>query len=988
MSTPNFNNINAAALSRYPGLLESWLPGGRLQGREYVCGDLAGGPGESLSVNTESGVWSDFATGDKGGDPVSLYAAIRALGQGEAARELAETLGVGSGAQAPAEREALRQRIKQDRAAQEKALAERQAEASYKARKILAEAQDCTSHAYLTRKGVKPCHGLKVAQDGRLVVPVLGADGKAQSLQLIDAKGGKRFLTGGRVAGGYFAIKGENGPLFLAEGLATGLTVTEATGATVLCAFNAGNLAAVARMAREKYPARELVVAADNDRKTEGNPGLTKGREAARAVGGKLAAPAFPEGAGGSDWNDLAAVAGLDELRRQLAEAQEPEATKCEVPEGFQLRKGGVYFLAEDKDGNRTPEWLCSPLRVLALTRDAEGAAWGRLLEVEDPDGRPHPWAMPMSLTAGDGAAYREHLLSLGLRLAPGNSGKNRLGLYLSLARPTARARCVPRIGWHGRRFVLPDMVYGPAEGEETILQGAAVESAFRASGTLVEWQEHIGRLCIGNSRLVLAVSAALAGPLLQPISGESGGLHFVGGSSLGKTTSLLVAGSACGGGGVRGFVRTWRATDNGLEAVAVLHCDSLLCLDEMSEVDGKTAGNIAYMLANGTGKARARKDGTERRAQEWRLLFLSTGEITLADKVREDGRRRATAGQGVRVVDIPADAGAGMGLFENLHGSPDGDAFARRLKEASGAYYGTALRAFLGALTTNLDEMTTRATQFIKDFTERLCPPGADGQVRRVAGRFALVAAAGEAGIAAGVLPWPKGEAQDAAAKCFRAWLSGRGGIGAAEVQAGLEQVRAFLQAHGSSRFEDLDADQPRAVINRAGYRRKTTEGVQFYVFPEAFRGEVCSGLNLPLMCRELAARGWLLSESGRHTRTVRTPEGRAKMYVLNSSVLGGDSGDTGDTGDTPDITGGIFVPGAENATGDTGDKAGDGCRIVPGVPACPRSPKQHRGQEKTNENEAVSTVPGVPDGNDVSAHEMASPARGKRLLPNVAEV
>jgi uncharacterized protein (DUF927 family) len=67
----------------------------------------------------------------------------------------------------------------------------------------------------------------------------------------------------------------------------------------------------------------------------------------------------------------------------------------------------------------------------------------------------------------------------------------------------------------------------------------------------------------------------------------------------------------------VRGFIRTWRATSNGLEGVAALHCDSLLCLDEMGQVDSREGGHIAYMLANGVGKTRATRTGEARPAAE-----------------------------------------------------------------------------------------------------------------------------------------------------------------------------------------------------------------------------------------------------------------------------------------------------------------------------------------------------------------------------------
>jgi putative DNA primase/helicase len=93
----DFAAINAAALARLPELLTQLLPGGRRIGREWTCGSLAGEPGRSCRVNLATGKWADFATGERGGDPVSLAAAVWRVSQGEAARRLAELLGVEGG---------------------------------------------------------------------------------------------------------------------------------------------------------------------------------------------------------------------------------------------------------------------------------------------------------------------------------------------------------------------------------------------------------------------------------------------------------------------------------------------------------------------------------------------------------------------------------------------------------------------------------------------------------------------------------------------------------------------------------------------------------------------------------------------------------------------------------------------------------------------------------------------------------------------------
>ena len=143
------------------------------------------------------------------------------------------------------------------------------------------------------------------------------------SLQFIGADGEKRFLTGGRVSGCYFLIGEPDGALCIAEGYATGASIHEATGTAVAVAFNAGNLLAVARALRTKFPDLRLIICADDDASTPGNPGLTKAREAAQAVSALLAVPNFganrPEGA--TDFNDLHRHAGLEAVRTGIAQA-------------------------------------------------------------------------------------------------------------------------------------------------------------------------------------------------------------------------------------------------------------------------------------------------------------------------------------------------------------------------------------------------------------------------------------------------------------------------------------------------------------------------------------------------------------------------------------------------------------------------------------------------------------------------------------------
>ena len=101
-------------------------------------------------------------------------------------------------------------------------------------------------------------------------------------------------MTGGRIAGCFFTLADKpDSPLVICEGYATGASIHEATGYAVVCAMNCGNLLAVAKALREKLPTRDIIIGADNDQLTDGNPGLTKATEAAKTIGARLAVPQF-----------------------------------------------------------------------------------------------------------------------------------------------------------------------------------------------------------------------------------------------------------------------------------------------------------------------------------------------------------------------------------------------------------------------------------------------------------------------------------------------------------------------------------------------------------------------------------------------------------------------------------------------------------------------------------------------------------------------
>ena len=756
---------------------------------------------------------------------------------------------------------------------------------------------------YLKRKAVD---ALGVTFDNAVVcVPLRDADNALWSFQTIKPDGEKRFFPGGRIAGCFHLIgtAQDGAPLLICEGYATGATLHAATGAAVACAMNCHNIGAVADALKKQFPKARLVICADDDAKTERERGTNPGVQAAQEVAKRLKCQWLkPEGLaeGATDFNDLAAARGIDEVKSQImaaldsAKAKQGTASKQSTLPRFEVNAQGVWFYGSDREGKPLASmWVCAPLRITAQTRDAENVEWGYLLEFSDPEDRPHSWAMPARMLAGDGNEYRQHLLSQGLRISTSNLARERLTYYIQTRNPEGLARCVERAGWHGSLFVLPERTIGESTERVIFQSSGAATNTIREAGTLDDWKAKVAALCVNNSRLVFAVSAAFAAPTLYLTGMESGGFHFRGGSSSGKTTAQRVAASVFG---APDYMRGWRATDNAMEGLAAQHCDLPLILDELSQVEGRVVGDCAYMLSNGQGKARQSRTGGARPTLNWRVLVLSSGEVSLADHMAEANKRTRT-GQEVRLADIPADAGKGLGLFEDLHDIAEGAKFANTLNAHAGRAYGVAGRTFIERLASERDAAKAFLKTKMQESMQRMREHGAEGQAQRVAARFAQAGAAGELATSWGLTGWPEGMALQSAERCYRAWLTARGGTGNAEERDMIRQVSEYLERNGESRFthyaraEKADDHMP-DTVNRAGFKRPVSEdngaSMEFYVLPEVFKRDMCKGFDYRDVAKVLKGHGFIKTDEGRITLTHRLPMvGKTRCFLILPSIF-----------------------------------------------------------------------------------------------------
>lgn len=553
----------------------------------------------------------------------------------------------------------------------------------------------------------------------------------------------------------------------------------------------------------------------------------------------------------------------------------------------FEISSKGIFYIGIDNEGNKkAPQFVCSPLRVIAKTRDTKSSEWGRLLEWKDADNVEHRWAMPIELLQGDSTDVRRELSRQGLSIATRRSERDLLGALIQEWPTNDRARCVEKLGWHGSIYVMPNHSIG--QGNETVVfqNTHAIEPAFTSLGTVEQWINEVAALAKGNSKVMFAICVAFSGPLAEIAGEDSGGFHLRGGSSSGKSTALLVAASIWGN--PSKYPRLWRSTTNGLEAIASLHNDGLLILDELSQCDPKEVGDAAYMLANGQGKARASRNATARPSATWRVIFLSAGEESLSS-VMAKANKKANAGQEIRLADMSADAGQGMGLFEELHGIQSPARFAESIKQAAMKHHGAVGLEWLNHLVINRSEIAELLQSNIKQFVDHCVPPYSEGQVMRVARRFALIAAAGELATHYGLTGWQTGDAEAAVKKCFEAWLDLFGGNTNREERNILSSIRLFFEQHGSSRFDDSTANSEHRIINRAGFMNFENGVKKYYVLTEVFKQDICSGFDYNHVVRILKKHGWIdLDSAGKSTKPKQLPtsDKPTRVYVFNEKM------------------------------------------------------------------------------------------------------
>ena len=782
---------------------------------------------------------------------------------------------------------------------------------------------------YLEAKSLQDVYGLRGTAD-RIAVPLRNADGQLRAIQTITKEDGgfkKLFTKGCRMPGLYFEFPEDpngTGPIAVGEGLATVGTVVDVMGWHGVVALDCGNLDAVVGAVRELYPKRPVVVLADNDafwnsdaggsrphrkderRPDEDNVGLVKARAAAQKYGAKLAIPPL---AGGkcTDFNDLYVRSGGGEAGARAVKSALEGAhyvPGCSVPHGFRLilnaPEGQTPGLYAEKDTKAGPEIVRvgPPLLVEAHVTGSDGnLGWGLLVSWQDPRGAGHRIAIPRADLATRDRVWLAPLVGGGYMADSGYAGD--LQRFLERCEPKRFVTAPAKTGWLDdgiSSFVLPERVIGAPAGVDPadIVYSGPVTAMYKRAGTLEEWKNQVAALAVGNVKLTFGLCAAFAGPLLHAVGASNAGFHFVGPSSSGKSTIVQLAHSAWDDFESMG---TWRSTDNGKEAEALSRNDTLLCLDEINQANPKSVGSVVYMLGNGQGKARSRKDGSLREQKRFRLVFLSSGEASLESVITSNGGTHM-AGMDVRAIHVPVDKHDVM----DFHGAGSAGALCGAVKAGARKWHGTAGPAFVERLIPVLADGESKLRHLLR--REGLQAIGSDivrsagydadtsdPQIQRISESFALVCVAGMLAVCFGILP-ESVKIRDACIKIFQECVEFRGGTSSQEETKIVEITSTFLISNEESMFINVDDDgeKEERIISRpiAGFTRYIDGVLHYYVLPKIMH-DVWSGIAINEALQVLEKKKFIIpspSQRGRrHFQQLVTIPGngtRQWMYCL----------------------------------------------------------------------------------------------------------
>ncbi|KAB7676548.1 DUF927 domain-containing protein [Plesiomonas shigelloides] len=554
--------------------------------------------------------------------------------------------------------------------------------------------------------------------------------------------------------------------------------------------------------------------------------------------------------------------------------------TEDELKPKVESREDGVFWVTSRVDNDtgeiiKNEAWLCSPLSVIGTGWDDKDQYL--ILRWQAFGAHTHTTAAIPLADIGEREGWRV-MKAGGIAVTTKSSLRATLADWLQRNGKQTLWRVSNATGWQCGAYIMPDGdIIGTPERPVLFNGRSSAAAGYTVAGTAEGWRESVGRLAKGNYSMMTAVAASLAAPLIGLVGADGFGIHFYEQSSAGKTTTANIASSLYGN--PDALRLTWYGTALGLANEAAAHNDGLMPLDEVGQgVDPASVSQSAYALFNGVGKLQGAKEGGNRELRRWRTVAISTGEMDLETFIAASGRK-TKAGQLVRLINVP------LSKATSFHEHPNGKQHADALKDACQKQHGAAGREWIKWLADHQQQ----AVDVVRECEARwrnLIPADYGEQVHRVASRFAILEAAlllGES-----ITGWGKQASQDAIQHTFNAWVK-EFGVGNKEHQQIIEQVEAFLNAYGLSRFAPIPYDPRDLPIKElAGYRKNgalDSDPMLFFTFPAVFEKEMAAGFNARQVAEVLMAAGMLhppKSGRGYQRKSPRVDGRQFNAYVV----------------------------------------------------------------------------------------------------------
>jgi hypothetical protein len=346
---------------------------------------------------------------------------------------------------------------------------------------------------------------------------------------------------------------------------------------------------------------------------------------------------------------------------------------------------------------------------------------------------------------------------------------------------PSRRFAYVGAPGWYNDAIVTPLRQYG---GTKRILidpdTGAHLATYTKGPGSLKGWRKTVGRLARKSTGLRLSIAAALAAPLLRPLSMDSFALNLYGPSSTGKSSLLCAAASVPGLNDRDEGLPKWSDSESAIEQQAIGHRDGLYPLDESGDQHGKVEAHVkAKQLAFLFSRNRARTlDKTYQKkinltVRDFRVTVLSTSEFALKTIAETAGQARI-GGEEVRFIDVPVVEPGSVGVFDGVkvpRGRDSGEfgrMLADNLRRDAEIHQGFPMDAFLTKFMQDPEAALARIKHHMGDFTAKISLTLGPGTDQRICANFSLMYAAAVLGIEYGILPWKKKPTRTAIEKCM----------------------------------------------------------------------------------------------------------------------------------------------------------------------------------------------------------------------------